>query len=81
MSARVFIHPRCCAGPALAAFQTALEGYGFDLAKVFIGPEDRRGRRDLVRVVEQLPNLDVVFARMDGMQFIHRAGNPAPTAA
>ena len=81
MSARIFVHPRCCAGPALAAFQVALEGYGFDMTKVFIGPEDKRGRRDLVRFMEQLPNYDVVFERMDGVRFTHRAGNPSPEAA
>ena len=81
MSARVFVHPRCCAGPAAGALQAMLEERGYDMAKVFIGPEDKRRRRELVRRASEEQNGLSVFERMDGTRFEHLTGTPAPEYA
>ena len=76
-SARVYIHPRCWDGPAFGAFAASLEAHGFDLAKVKIGPLGTRKRRELVRELSSA-GAYTRYERMDGTQFQHRMGEPAP---
>ncbi len=78
MSARVFVHPRCVEGVGLGALCANLEAHGYDVTRVFVGPEDKKGRRELVRAIEVLPDFGAVFERMDGTRFTHYAGRPAP---
>jgi len=79
VSARVFVHPRTVmAGPKQDALNSFLEAAGYDLAKVCIGPETAHKNRELVRRIEDRPDLSVVFERLDGTRFVH---NLPPEAA
>lgn len=73
MSARVFVHPRCCAPPASVVFESTLLQHGFDLKRVMVGPRTPGGNRELVRLVEE-EGVKQVFERMDGTRFTHRMG-------
>lgn len=77
-SARVFVHPRCFSGPAHGALIASLEERAFDLDTMFIGPEDSRGRRELVRMISRDDDA-LELERMDGVRFVHR--QTAPGAA
>ena len=87
-SARVMVHPRCIDGPAMAALSAYLESdRKWDFAnggeasgpagQLTIGPLGTHHRRELVRAVEQEDEW-TTYARMDGTQFKHRKGTPAP---
>jgi hypothetical protein len=82
MSARVFIHPRYHEGPALGALEAGLQAAGLDYAKLGVGPADTRGRYELVRTLGPGKTgglgLGLVLERMDGTQYTHIAGWPAP---
>lgn len=76
--ARIWIHPRCVAGPALGALAAYLQICGYDMDKIMIGPEDRRGFCELVRFIAPFDNGDIMYERMDGTRFRHKEGTPAP---
>lgn len=82
MSARIFVHPRCMNGPAFGSLVAALDAVGMDTSNVNIGPENKRGHRELVRLVAAHDN-GGMYERMDGTRFLHRTGSlaPEPTAA
>ena len=76
MAARIFIHPRCVAGPASGALSAHLQEKGYDLDKVSIGPVSKRGHAELVRVHDADPNGTLNLERMDGTRFTYRPLNP-----
>lgn len=76
-SARVYIHPRCWAGPAAETFAATLEAHGYNLQATKVGPLDKRNRREVVRELS-MAGAYTRYARMDGSQFQHRMGEPAP---
>jgi hypothetical protein len=78
MSARVFIHPRYHEGPALGALEAGLQAAGLDCAKLGVGPADTRGRYELVRTLGPGKTGGLVLEHMDGTQYTHIAGWPAP---
>lgn len=77
MSARVFVHPRCHEGPALATLTATLKAHGRDTDNLGVSPMDRRGRRELVRKVEEHYS-GATLERMDGTRYRHFTGWPAP---
>lgn len=76
MSARVFIHPRCLQGPASGALTSCLQEKGYDLNAISVGPVNKKGRAELVRLRGTDPDGLLHLERMDGEQFDHR---PATT--
>lgn len=68
MSARVFVHPRCLAGPAMGALQAMLEERGLDPAVVMIGPPSPKGHCELVRQTARAGNR-LTLERFDRTQF------------
>lgn len=77
MKARIFIHPRCIQGPAAGALAAHLQGQGYDVAAVVAGPMDKRGRCELVRILEEGAE-GMRLQRFDGTEYFHRAGGTAP---
>lgn len=75
--ARIFVHPRCYQGPALGSLITCLEAHNWNCEKLSIGPLTPRNHRELVREISQ-DGANTVYERMDGSQFAHRMGQPAP---
>ena len=82
MSARIIVHPRCVEGPASAALAAYLQGQGYDIAKVVVGPPNALGRCELVRVLEEGPE-GMRLERFDTTSYFHKVGHPAlhPEAA
>ena len=76
-SARVLIHPRCVEGPASAALAAHLQGQGYDIARVVVGPPNAQGRCELVRILEEGPE-GMRLERFDSTSYFHRAGDRAP---
>ena len=81
MSARVFIHPRYHEGPAVGAIEVGLAAAGLDCTHLGIGPKDVRGRCELVRTLGPGKTGGLVLERMDGTQYTHFPGWPAPEGA
>ena len=80
MTARVFVHPKALSGQNYDAISRALNDHGFDLSRVCVGPADARGRRELVRVVQQ-QGPATMFERFDGTRFHYHPMTPPPQAA
>jgi len=78
MSARVFIHPRYHDGPAVGALEAGLVAAGLDCTNLGVSPPDSRGRKELVRTLGPGKTGGLVLERMDGTQYTHIAGWPAP---
>jgi len=78
VSARVFVHPRCHEGPAVGALSAHLQGLGWDVANLGVGPKDVRGRCELVRTLGPGKSGGLVLQRMDGTQCTHFRDWPAP---
>ncbi len=78
MGARIFIHPRCHEGPAVGALSAYLETQGFETERYGVGPCDSRGRRELVERCGPGKMGGVMLKRMDGTEYNHHAGWPAP---
>lgn len=76
ISARIFAHPRCTAGPALGAMAAGLEAHGFDFTsiKLFAGFGQRA---ELVREIGTAGTV-TEYERMNGERFKHRMGQSAP---
>ena len=81
--ARVFIHPRCLQGPASGALTACLQEHGYDLDKISVGPADKKGRCELVRLHGTDPDGLLHLERMDGDRFDYRpmGFNPGGSAA
>lgn len=74
MSARIFLHPRLTAGPALGAFDAMMTANGYDTEKlkVFTHPGTRT-RFELVRILGSDPvEHSVTYQRMDDHRFTKR---------
>lgn len=80
-SCRVFVHPRCHEGPAAGALSAHLAGLGWDVGNLGIGPPDKRGRKELIRTLGPGMTGGLLLERMDGSQYTHHAGWPAPEGA
>jgi hypothetical protein len=81
MSARVFVHPKCWAGPYHGALIASLESRGMDLTYVRLGPLGRHSRREIVHEVARTqagPDEVTTYERMDGTRYDHRMGQSAP---
>jgi len=81
MSARVFVHPKYREGPAVGALEVGLEKAGLDCASLGVSPADIRGRYELVRTLGPGKTGGLVLERMDGTQYTHFPGWPAPEGA
>ncbi len=71
MSARVYVHPRCLAGPCFGVLQMNLEERGFDMARTLIGPPSAKGYCEVVRFVSEREG-HMTMERLDGTQFEHK---------
>jgi len=78
MSARVFVHPKYREGPAVGALEVGLEKAGLDCSNMGVSPSDARGRFELVRTIGHSQEGGVILERMDGTQYTHFKGWPAP---
>lgn len=54
---------------------------GFGEDELCVGPLDRRGRRDLCRMIEKRPDGALVLEQMDGVRFEYRPTDPPRSAA
>ena len=72
MLARVFIHPRCLSGPASGALTAALQDHGFDINKLTIGPANKKGHCELVRLDSTALDGTLSLERMDGEKFTYK---------
>ena len=80
--ARIFIHPRCLAGPASGALTADLQGRGYDLNKITIGPASKKGHCELVRLLQVDPSGLLHLERMNGEKFDYQPVQPlSPVAA
>ena len=70
--ARVFVHPRCLQGPASGAFTACLQEKGYNLDAISVGPADKKGHCELVRLRGTDPDGLLHLERMDGEQFEYR---------
>lgn len=75
-SAPVFVHPACWAGRGYQRLSDTLYEHGYDEANVCIGPLDRRGRRQVMRMIERGP-FHLVLEGLDGVRIEHRLGGSA----
>lgn len=80
MSARVIVHPRCVAGPGAGALAAHLQGQGYDINRIVVGPMNKHGRCELVRIIDETPD-SLILERLDGSRYLHKAGQQAPEAA
>lgn len=78
MSARVFVHPKYLEGPAVGALEAGLTAAGLDCANLSVGPSDTRGRCELVRTIGPGKMGGLILQRMDGTEYNHHKGWPAP---
>jgi len=81
MSARVFVHPRCWTEPGVGVLTERLMALGFGGDELCVGPLDKRGRRDLCRMIEKRPDGALVLEQMDGVRFEYRPIDPPRSAA
>ena len=70
--ARIFVHPRCLQGPASGAFTACLQEKGYNLDAISVGPANKKGHCELVRLRGTDPDGLLHLERMDGEQFEYR---------
>ena len=75
-SAAVFVHPICWSGAGYQRLSDTLYDRGYTEATTCIGPLDRRGRRQIMRVIERGP-FHLVLEGLDGVRIEHRLGGSA----
>lgn len=75
-SAAVFVHPACWAGAGYQRLSDTLYDHGYDESVTCIGPLDRRGRRQIMRVIERGP-FHLVLEGLDGVRIEHWLGGSA----
>lgn len=80
VSARVFVHPRCLAGPASGALTACLQEHGYDINKITIGPTNKKGHCELVRLLQVDPNGLLHLERMNGDRFDYQPIQPLEAA-
>ena len=75
-SAAVFVHPICWSGDGYRRLSDMLYAHGFDERSMCIGPLDRRGRRQVMRVIERGP-FHLTLEGLDGRRIAHGMGGSA----
>ena len=81
LNARIYIHPRCISGPASGALTACLQEHGYDINAVSIGPVNKRGYAELVRLHLPEPDGTLNLERMNGEKFTYKPVNPVPPSA
>lgn len=74
--ARIFVHPRCLAGPASGALTAVLQEHGYDINKMSVGPGSKQGHHELVRLHTTDPDGTLNLERMDGVKFTYKPLGP-----